>query len=113
MKNVKTALIIALHFALAGILYAATTEPSNTLAPEDTKVASAEYPEQNAFICLYKQGGEVALNGRTYTLQGETTVDKYGAAELIESPTGNAVTILPDGSADIYLNGHSYRFNPE
>ena len=108
-------LVIGLHFALAGIIYATTTntEPATALSPEDTQIARADFPEQNAFICLYKQGGEIALNGRTYFLQGETTVDKYGACELVESPIGNAVTILPDGSCDLFLNGVQYRFQPE
>ena len=113
MKKVTFLLVIALHFALAGILYAATTEPKTTLSPEDTQIARADFPKQNAFVCLYKSGGEIALNGRTYTLQGETSTDRYGACELVESPTGNAVTILPDGSCDLLLNGVQYRFQPE
>ena len=115
MKKVTFLLVIGLHFALAGILYATTanTEPTTTLSPEDTQIARADFPTQNAFVCLYKSGGEIALNGRTYTLQGETTLDKYGACELVESPTGNAVTILPDGSCDLFLNGVQYRFQPE
>jgi len=108
-------LVIGLHFALAGIIYATTTntEPATALSPEDTQIARADFPNQNAFICLYKSGGEIALNGRTYTLQGETSTDKYGACELVESPTGNSVVILPDGSADLFLNGVQCRFQPE
>ena len=108
-------LVIGLHFALAGIIYATTAnnEPTTALSPEDTQIARADFPTQNAFVCLYKSGGEIALNGRTYTLQGETTLDKYGACELVESPTGNSVVILPDGSADLFINGVQYRFQPE
>lgn len=112
----KVLFIVGLHFALACVLYAATnsTEPKTTLAPEDTQIARADFPAQNAFICLYKQGGEIALNGRTYFIEGQTTVDQFGgAAIIVDTLTKNAITILPDGSADLYLNGVQYRFSKE
>lgn len=101
-----TFLAIALHFALACCLYA-------TAIPEDNPIARANYPNQNAFICIYQSGAEIALNGRTHFLQGTANVDQYGAVELIEGPTGSAVAILPDGSADLSLAGIQYTFQPE
>lgn len=101
-----TFLAVALHFALAGILYA-------TSIPEDIPIARANYPTKNAFICIYQSGAEIALNGRTHFLQGKANVDQYGAVELIEGPTGSAVTIMPDGSADLNMAGAQYTFQPE
>ena len=109
-----TILAIALHLALAAILYAnTTTEPTKPLPPEDTLIAKADYPSQNCQIQIWQSRADLLIDGKAYTLTGTATRDKYGAVELIESPTGNAATILPNGSADVVLNGAQRTFEAE
>ena len=108
-----TILAIALHFILAAIIYAnATTEPTN-LPPEDTLVAKADYPNQGCQIQIWQSRADLLLNGKPYTLTGTATTDEHGAVELLESPTGNTVSIFPDGSADVLLAGVRYQFDFE
>lgn len=109
-----TPVLITLMFAtLGGILYATTaTEPTKTLPPEDTLIKAADYPAQNAQIQVWQTRADIALNGKPYTMYGDAVTDPYGGVTLLESPTANAVVILPDGSCDLYLGGIEYRFTP-
>ena len=109
-----TLLAICLHLVLAGIVYAATaTEPTKPLPPEDTLIAKADYPNQNCQIQIWQTRADLLLNGKPYTLTGTATRDEHGAVELLESPTGNTVSIFPDGSADVLLAGVRYQFDFE
>lgn len=111
MKRTATIAAVVLHIALAAVLYASTTNPD--LPPEDVIVKRASYLNQGCQVDIYQTRADIALNGQTYILTGTAETDRYGAVSLLESPTGNAVTILPDGSADAYLNGVQHRFEFE
>lgn len=121
MKRFAFLLIVALHAALAAMLYAAppTTEPPafktevGPLPDEDVLLGRIVFLHSLTSIDIYKGRADIIHNGQFHFMQGQGGFDKYGALEFLESPTGNAVTILPDGSCDLYLDGHSYRFNPE
>lgn len=109
-----TILAIALHLALAAILYAnTTTEPTKPLPPEDTLIAKADFTAQDCQIQIWKNCANVRIGSDFYTFTGTAQTDKYGAVELLESPTNSAVTIFPDGSADVFLAGVRYQFDFE
>lgn len=109
-----TFLAIALHLILAGIVFAAaTTEPTKPLPPEDTLIRKADYPTQNAQAQIWQTRADIAISGKPYTFYGDAVTDPYGGVTLLESPTGNAVTIFADGSADVYVGGVLYQFRPE
>ena len=109
-----TLLAICLHLVLAGIVYAATaTEPTKPLPPEDTLIAKADYPNQNCQIQIWQTRADLIISGKPYTFYGDSTTDQWNGVSLLESPTGNAVTILGDGSADVNLNGQTYTFTAE
>ena len=112
MRKVLVPVFITFLFAsLAGLLYAAAnTEPTKPLPPEDTLVAKADFPAQDAKIQIWQTRADLLIKDVPYTLYGNAVTDKYGAVELLEGPTGNNVVILPDGSCDVYLNGVQYRF---
>ena len=100
-----TLLAIALHIILAGVLYA-TTNP-------DTLLAKAEFHDRQAYIQIWDGSANVVIDCLAYDLAGDAVTDPYGGVTLLESPTGNAVTIFQDGSADVYVGGVLYRFTPE
>lgn len=102
-----TVLAFALHICLAAVIYAATTNP--TLPPEDTVVFYGVY--QNTQIVLYQSCGEIAINGRTHILQATTVSDEFGGFVCLESPTGDFIEVLPDGSAKARIEGQEYQFD--
>lgn len=109
-----TLIAIALHLALAGIVFGhVLTEPTKPLPPEDTLIAKADFTAQEAQIQIWKVRADLLISGKPYTLTGDAITDQWGGVTLLESPTGNAVTILPDGSADVQIGGTVYRFEPE
>ena len=108
-----TFLAIALHVVLAGIVFATATEPTKPLPPEDTLIAKADYPTQNAQVQIWKDRAEIAINGVPYTLYGDAIEDPVGGVTLIEYPTQNAVTLFAADSADVQIGGTLYKFSPE
>lgn len=100
-----TFLAIALHIVLAGVLYA-TTNP-------DILLAKAEFHDRQAYIQIWDGSANVVIDCITYDLTGDAITDPYGGVTLLESPTGNAVTIFADGSADVYVGGVFYQFEAE
>jgi hypothetical protein len=114
-------LVIGLHAALAAMLTAAppTTEPPTVktevgpLPDEDVLLCRVVFLHSLTSIDIYKGRADIIHNGKFYALEGRGGYDQYGAVEFLQSPTGNNVVILPDGSCDLYLDGVQYRFSPE
>ena len=100
-----TFLAIALHLTLAGILSA------HVLC--ERLIAKSDFPNQNAQVQIWEKSANLLISGKSYDLTGTAVTDPYGGVTLLESPTGNAVTIFSDGSADVYVGGVLYRFEAE
>ena len=113
----KLLLPVFMFAILAALLCAATlnatpTNHGDPLPDEDVLLCRVAFLNDLTQIDIYKGRADIILNGLFYALTGTGVVDRYGAVELLESPTGNAVVILPDGSCDLYLGGIQYRFTP-
>ena len=108
-----TFLAIFLHLILAGIVFTAATEPTKPLPPEDTLIRKADFPAQNAQAQIWQTRADLLISGKPYTFYGTAETDPYGGVTLLESPTGNAVTIFADGSADVNVGGVLHRFEAE
>ena len=100
-----TFLAIFLHLILAGILSA------HVIC--ERLMAKADFPEQNAQLQIWEKSANLLISGKPYTFYGTAETDPYGGVTLLESPTGNAVTIFADGSADVNVGGVLHRFEAE
>lgn len=107
MKKLVTLAAIALHIALATILYAATTNPEYTAPPQDILLKSAAF-EGNTFA-IYRSGAECVISGKYYKLEGDSYESLPFQFECIEGPTGNFIQI-GDGWARCKIEGKEHIF---
>lgn len=108
-KYIFTIAAIFLHLTFGGLLYVA----ANNTNPEDQLLTKADYPRQSAFIQIWGDRAEIAIDGTRYELQCTPYKNDLGGWEAVEYPTGNFIKIGENGTTTARINGEYRTFLPE